>query len=356
MVERLDLSEFVGGAPAAGAPMHLLGDLFSSPGIATLSGGSWNPLDEGAFSDLTQSGVEGMLLPEWSELWNDAGTLQDPFALMRYLNAAQVGSPGAADNFLRPGMKNVPDAYSGIGASGWDPLGYDQFLGSGAYGAGDYTDALTAWLWNQSYRGYDAGKSWGGQDRPGDKNPMFYDPSLLRYTQMPEGWESWGSGDWDQWAQGEGANNLWDLVSRPSETIAMENAWRQDPSLWFNPMAPQGSVGILGEGSGLGALGDIRMGQMNQEMQSFVDRQNQISALGPELFMAHAARNDPGFARSQLGRYHGMAAPGMGQWAQMMSPYAGEAPDLSYLIQSRMQPYMMRDQLQAYLNSLGMSV
>jgi len=365
MPQRLDLPEFVGGGgPQLGAPLWGLNELMSAPGLAPITGTGLPNLsvDDGAYKKSLMLGQEGMpenfFLTPWEELWSPTGQLTNPFALLQYLNIANVMSPEAAPNYMRDpsGYSSASSWTTDQGGEIWDPAGYGTSIGSEQYGGGDWSDALQTWLYNMSFRGQQDPSGWFEGDKP-HSPALFYDPSMLRYTQLPENYTMWGADEWNQWAKGEGANNLWDLASRPADLLATEAAWRQDPSLWYNAAAPAKPIGILGEGSGLGtALGTSRMQQFANQLEEWENRQAQIGALGPEMFMSYASRNDPAFARSQLGRYHGMTAPGMGQWANLMGGYAPESADYSYLIQSAMQPYLMQNQLNAYLNSQGMNI
>jgi hypothetical protein len=243
-------------------------------------------------------------------------------------------------------------AYAGHGG------GYDPYVQS-ARETGNWEGALKEWLYNLRYGGYDAGEhTFGGvgyKQKRGDIAPSYYDPANLRFTEMPGNYAAMSQGDWDSWAREQGGKNLWDLVSRPQALIDEEALWRSNPSMWFNAMDPVTPQRFLGEGSGLGSeLGGARMEKFGETMANWWDRQQNIRALGPNLFMANALRNDPGFARSGLGQYHGAVNPGLSQMNQLMGGFAPQAGNYQYLIQAAMQPYLMQQKLGDYFRrSMG---
>jgi len=333
---RFDQSQFLGSGPEQLAPNQLLDDLFASSGVNKITG-----FGKTKGYDLTKAGESALGLADWGSMW-DNNTLSDPDSMLRWLNVANVMGPEA--NYLKGGgTSKHADNSANPYMSGWHGMGQ--------------LDPLHDWLNGLSYGGHEAGNQWHGfRSKSGDIPGMWYNPEDLRYTELPQGSGLWGQEEWDDWARGEGASSLWDLASRSDALIEGQNEWASNPGMWFDPSNPTNPMTTLGEGSGLGSeLGALRMEDFGAALADWNNRQTSMGAMGPGMFMDYATRNDPQFAQSALGRYHGGYMPMQGQMNQLMAGYAPQQADYSYLYQSAMQPQIMLGQLQQYLNQSGMN-
>ena len=360
MAERLDLSEFLMGEPDASAPVQLLSELFAPTAVQTIGGGG----DYGEFM-LEQGGNQGMT-DMGMQSFDDAfqgGMLADPFALLQLLNVSQFA--GQEANFISGGGTSrhagdrgtMPDEYYNLGGRPQNALDYEQYMQEGEL-TGDWKNALLAWMYNSSYRGYDAGEHWTGRSKQGDVGGDYYDPSALRITSLPDNWQTMTMDDWNQSAGSNyGAKSLWDLASRSSETIAMENDWRNDPSIWYDPNDPKSLMTVLGEGSGLGvntpdSLAALRSQLMVDQMGAFWDKQD---ALKEQQAAPYGSLAYQDFGRTGLGQYHGAIAPMMGQMTQLMGGYAPEQANYEYIMSQAQAPQDMAAMLRQYMNQSGYS-
>ena len=346
---RLNLSDYTsGGGSPMGAPMGLLDDVFAGGGLRMIDRNDPGNM-MGSRAPLTKAGVEGLGINPWEDVWGAQGRVKDPMLLMQYLNAANVMNLDA-NPWIRAKEGTSPGAYSQY-SGGFGDVSYDPYMQTG-YDTGNWEDALGAWLYNQSYKGHDAGEGWGGRDKSGDVRGAYYDPSLLRYTDSSQ-FEGMRAADMDEWARSQGAASLWDLVSKPTALIEEEARWRNDPSLWFNPGAPGMPGRFLGtQGLGLGDLAVDRMDALGSGLEGYAGRQDYLRDMGPEMFMANMLRQDPGMARTGLGQYHGAVTPMSSQASRAMGAFAPQGANYDYLMQTAMQPYLMQQQLQNYFSGI----
>ena len=105
-------------------------------------------------------------------------------------------------------------------------------------------------------------------------------------------------------------------------------------------------------GLGLGPAGGLRMESLGEAMAAYNARQGNLRAMGPEMFTSYMMRQDPQYARTGLGQFHGAMAPISSQASGLYGGFAPYANDYSYILQQAMQPYLMQQQLGSYLNRL----
>ena len=362
MAQRLDLSDFTsGGGSLLGAPMGLLDDTFAGGGLRGINRDKLNDPTGQLIRDLTKEGVSEFGLRPYEDIYDQQGNVYDPFLLMQYLNVGNVmnldenpwlrSAPGVAPDYYqqRLGRPGLPS--HGGGLYGYEDVSYDPYMQTG-YDTGDWEDALAAWMYNQSYRGYDYGHSGTGKDYGDDVRGAYYDPELLRYTDFTQ-FQGMGANELDEWAKTQGAASLWDLISKPTALLEEEARWRNDPSTWFNPLAPDTAMRqFVTTGLGLGPAGALRMSDLQDSMTAYNERQGNLRAMGPEMFTSYMMRQDPQYARTGIGQFHGAMAPISSQMSGMYGGFAPYANDYSYLMQQAMQPYLMQQQLGNYFNRL----
>jgi hypothetical protein len=352
MAQRLDLSEHTsGGGSLLGAPMGLLDDHFAGAGLRGINYDKLGDVTDQTMYDLTKGGQSELGLRPYEEVWGAQGMLKDEMLLMQYLNIANVMNQDQ-NPWLRSDPGTAPDWYrQRLGSTGYEDVGYDPYMQTG-YDTGNWEDAMAAWLYNQSYRGHDYGRSGMGRSYGDDVQGAYYDPELLRYTDASQ-FRGMRAADLDEWAKTQGAASLWDLISKPTALLEEEARWRNDPSTWFNPMAPTESMRQFGTtGLGLGAAGAMRMSDLQDAMKAYSERQGNLRAMGPEMFTSHMMRQDPQYARTGIGQFHGAMAPISSQASGLYGGFAPYANDYSYLMQQAMQPYLMQQQLGNYFNRL----